>query len=402
CATSRWLRRARPGTRAIAIDWTAWGGIGMAARGSIPKIMEAAGIETLAPEVGIPTVRRELLSGAADEIVVGGRLGMLVEERDATGGLDLDQVQARLAQRARPLAMVGEVTGAPLYGGLIVETRLDPGEQPFLFDHQIDGVPVLPGVMGAEAFAEVASALCPDRIVAGLRDVEFLRPFKFHRMNPATLHLAAVGRPGADDAVLVEVRLSSVLQPKPDAPPQERLHFRASVVLERAALSGKPVVFEPPAEVTVDDGAIYRVYFHGPAYRVLAGVRLEDGEAIGVMRHELPPNARDADAEELVSPRLVELCFQTAGMVDIAERSVLGLPAALGSLRVYPAPEADRLFARVRRREDDDGFDAEVVDAEGNVHVELSGYRTVALPGPTALPELSRPVAEGAVEGATA
>ena len=65
CAMSRSLRRSRPGTRAIAIDWTAWGGIGMAARGSIPKMMAAAGIDLLAPEVGIPTVRRELLSGAA-------------------------------------------------------------------------------------------------------------------------------------------------------------------------------------------------------------------------------------------------------------------------------------------------------------------------------------------------
>ena len=43
-----------PGTRAIAIDWTAWGGIGMATRGSIPKMMEAAGIDMLPPEAGIP------------------------------------------------------------------------------------------------------------------------------------------------------------------------------------------------------------------------------------------------------------------------------------------------------------------------------------------------------------
>ena len=36
CAMSSALRRARPETRTIAIDWTAWGGIGMATRGSIP------------------------------------------------------------------------------------------------------------------------------------------------------------------------------------------------------------------------------------------------------------------------------------------------------------------------------------------------------------------------------
>ena len=57
--------------------------------------------------------------------------------------------------------MVGEVKAARLYGGLEVETTLDPKVQPFLFDHRIDGVPVLPGVMGTEAFAELASVLLP-------------------------------------------------------------------------------------------------------------------------------------------------------------------------------------------------------------------------------------------------
>ena len=55
----------RPETRAIAIDWTAWGGIGMASRGSIPQIMEAAGIDMLPPEAGVPTIRRELWPAAA-------------------------------------------------------------------------------------------------------------------------------------------------------------------------------------------------------------------------------------------------------------------------------------------------------------------------------------------------
>ncbi len=47
CKLTSSFRRTRPQTRGIAIDWTAWGGIGMATRGSIPKIMEMAGIEVL-------------------------------------------------------------------------------------------------------------------------------------------------------------------------------------------------------------------------------------------------------------------------------------------------------------------------------------------------------------------
>ncbi len=47
CKVASSLRRTRPDTRALALDWTAWGGIGMATRGSIPKIMAKAGIELL-------------------------------------------------------------------------------------------------------------------------------------------------------------------------------------------------------------------------------------------------------------------------------------------------------------------------------------------------------------------
>ena len=52
------FRNARPATRGIAVDWTAWAGIGMASRGSIPRMMEAAGIDMLPAEVGIPLIRR--------------------------------------------------------------------------------------------------------------------------------------------------------------------------------------------------------------------------------------------------------------------------------------------------------------------------------------------------------
>ena len=41
------LQRTRPDVRTLTIDWTAWGGIGMATRGSIPKIMAAAARPTV-------------------------------------------------------------------------------------------------------------------------------------------------------------------------------------------------------------------------------------------------------------------------------------------------------------------------------------------------------------------
>ena len=61
----------------------------MATRGSIPKVMELAGIDMLSPAAGVPWIRRELVAGASrGEVVVGQRLGVLTEEVDEDDGLD--------------------------------------------------------------------------------------------------------------------------------------------------------------------------------------------------------------------------------------------------------------------------------------------------------------------------
>ena len=66
-------------TRAIAVDWTAWAEIGMASRGSIPKMMEMAGIDMLPPA---GRHRRACAASsrppaAAARCVVAGALGVL-------------------------------------------------------------------------------------------------------------------------------------------------------------------------------------------------------------------------------------------------------------------------------------------------------------------------------------
>src|SRR5205807_2037344 len=152
CKFTSSFRTTHPATRGIVIDWTAWGGIGMATRGSIPKMMELAGIDMLPPDAAIPVIRRELTAGARlGEVVIGQRLGSLLNEWDVTGGLDT----AALAKSSERLEtqgpMVGKITGVGVYSGLTIETTLDPTVQPFLNDHRIDGTPVLPGVMGMEA-----------------------------------------------------------------------------------------------------------------------------------------------------------------------------------------------------------------------------------------------------------
>ncbi|MCE7959769.1 MAG: SDR family NAD(P)-dependent oxidoreductase, partial [Acidobacteria bacterium ACB2] len=387
CKLTSHLGATRPGTRAIAVDWTAWGGIGMATRGSIPKIMEAAGIDMLPPEAGVPTVRRELTVGSgAREVVVAGKLGILAREWDETGGLDVAKAKAALRSRDRRLLMVGEPKGLSLHGGLSVETTLDPNEQPFLKDHAMEGTPLLPGVMGTETFAELAAFLCPGFHLASVEGLEFERPFKYFRMQPQTLHLAARAVPGEEGELVVSCVLSSVTQPMPELPPQVREHFRGRVRMSRTPAPKPSVEFTPPSRsaLPVERDTVYRIYFHGPAYQVLEAVRVDGGTSVGLMADALPPNAQPPSSASLVAPRLLELCFQAAGLWEVWAMERMALPMAARSVTAYRQPEeaqGRRLYALVSAVGNGASFDARVVDEAGNVYLDLTGYRTVALPG---------------------
>jgi len=409
CKIASNFRTTRPATRAIAIDWTAWGGIGMAARGSIPKMMELAGIDMLPPEAGIPLIRRELTAGGTrGEIVVAQRLGILMNEWDSTGGLDATQMEgsaADVAAQVRPPGappqetpgvMIGRVVSMGLEHGLTIETTLDPKVQPFLYDHQINGKPVLPGVMGIEAFAEAALWMLPGWHIEAVEDVNFLAPLKFYRNDPRTLTTQALISPHGDDLV-AECRLTSERQLPNQLEPQVTTHFTARVRLAKQpptpSDSGPGQEVSPAGHLFEEAAAsqhgpitgaeaIYKVYFHGPAYQVLERTWRDGHRMVGQMAKSLPNHHQPPDRPTLMAPRLIELCFQTAGLLEMDLHNQLGLPMHVDRVCVWrtPGPADEPLIAVVTPDPDHGSYDAEVVDAQGNRYVSLRGYRTVALP----------------------
>ncbi len=382
CKSVSSFRTTRPETRGIAIDWTAWAGIGMASRGSIPKMMAMAGIEMLPPEIGVPVVQREITAaGPGREIVVAGSLGLFVaedHEHDEHGGLDLAAALTAVGTAAGP--MLGVVTGWTLADGLSVRTLLAPVEESFLDHHRIDGTPVLPGVMGIEGFAEVASAATLGWTVVAVEDVAFLAPCKFFRDEPRTLEFAARPRLVGED-VVADCRLVA-RRALANQPEQVTTHFTGRVRLTRGPTPSR-VVAPPPDAAGPIAGAdeIYRVYFHGPAYRVLDAAWRDGDRVVGRLAADLPPNHRRADAPLLVEPRLIELCFQTAGILELGTTGRLGLPLRVGAVEVLAVPDpVGRWRAVVSPRADGRGVDAVVVDDAGHVRIALEAYETIALP----------------------
>jgi acyl transferase domain-containing protein len=376
CKITSSFRTTRPGTRGIAIDWTAWGGIGMATRGSIPKVMEMAGIDMLPPEAGIPLIRRELTSGGTrGEIVIGQNLGVLLKEWDDTGGLDTSKLTIKGP-------MSGKVASAGLFTPLSFETTLDPKIQPFLYDHQIDGTPVLPGVMGVEAFAESALALLPEWHIEAFEEISFLAPFKFYRHEPRTVTVEAVIRPRAGGLV-AQCRLIGYRSLPNQPEPQATTHFTGRVLLTRQVPQSTTVTPVRPGGNLIHASDIYQLYFHGPTYQVVKNAWWNGQQMVGLFSNELSANHHPAELVTSVSPRLIELCFQTAGLWEMGVDSRMGLPLHIDHLGVAPGlSHAARgpFYAVVTRKLDQNCFDAEVVDGSGTRLLQLDGYHTIALP----------------------
>jgi NAD(P)-dependent dehydrogenase (short-subunit alcohol dehydrogenase family) len=378
CKVVSAMRRTRPETRALALDWTAWGGIGMATRGSIPTIMEMAGVQLLPPEAGVAWIRRELASsGFAGEVVVAGRLGLMATEYADHGGVDVERL---VGDGAGP--MVGDVT-ASAHLGLVVTTTLDPVHQPFLDHHRIDGTPVLPGVMGMEAFAEAARLIAPaGHHVVAVEDVAFLAPVKFYRDQPRTLTVTVrvQDAPGGD--LLVHCALTAGRSLPGQDVPQVTTHFTGVVRLGSEEPATETEAGAEPHGRVLEPSEVYALYFHGAAYQVVGSAFADDAAGVARMTDPLPDDRDPADAPLTGLPRHAELCFQTAGLVEAGRDRRLALPASVASYRVLGAPSGGGVQA-VARPDGDGGYDCVVLEeADGRVLARVDGYRTVPLPAP--------------------
>lgn len=362
----------------------------MASRGYIPRLMKLAGIEMLNPLQAAPLVRAELLAGEDCEVILAGAMGQLEAASNADGGLDLELANEALRVGKPIHTMLSRVTGMSLNDGILLEADLDPNNEPFLKDHALNGIPVLPGVMGIEGFTvaakHIASVLGSARAgfeVVRLDDIKFLTPFKFYRNQPRrSAWKARVLR--TVEGLVADVSLESDMLLHNKTVEHMR-HFSGRVILQPQVDHQDMIVAAPKwnGAYTVQAAEIYRLYFHGPSFQVLAGVQRSGELVLGKLQHDLP--AITAGRQTLFStPILLELCLQTAGVWEAGLTGTLGLPSSIGQLRLHKnKTNGAAIFAEVSPSRLQDGsliFDARVVDAKGRVYLEIDNYRTSPLP----------------------
>jgi hypothetical protein len=304
--------------------------------------------------------------------------------------------------------MFSRVVGYSVADGLTLEAELDPASEAFLQDHALNGVPLLPGVMGIEGFAvaaqHIASILGSEGggfRVSRLEEIHFLAPFKFHRHQPRRITWKAQAvRQGRGLAVTVRLESTPLVLGQAAETVQ---HFRGKVYLQPVATPLTAAHVTPPywnGAYTVPAADIYHLYFHGPTFQVLAGVQRAGAQVLGKMRMDLPPIVSQAEGLT-TAPLLLELALQTAGIWEAGETGVLALPRAIGQMTLHHLTPSDSpIYAEVTPGAAFDGarcFNARVVDAAGRVYLELQDYQTSPLPYRVAAELLAplRPLVDG-------
>lgn len=151
-ATESWAASGRDRT-ALAIEWSLWGGAGMGERLGTVERLAAQGVDALSVDDALDAFVGLLAGNAIGTAVVTSRFGP----------------PPALSLGASELPMLRFVDEPRVHFPgveLVTETSISHGRDPYLADHVVEGLAVLPGVMGLEAMSQVAAALMPlgDRI----------------------------------------------------------------------------------------------------------------------------------------------------------------------------------------------------------------------------------------------
>ncbi|MFD6153506.1 SDR family NAD(P)-dependent oxidoreductase [Streptomyces sp. NPDC060243] len=247
------LREDLPGCRCVALEWSVWAGAGMGERLGVLESLIREGIAPIPADDGIAMLRHVLADpDTPDTLVVMG----------STSGLPT----LTLGQPDLPLRRFTERVRVHVPGvELVADSELSAATDPYLADHLLDGVLLLPAVLGMEAMAQAAAALTGRDTPPVLERAEFLRPVAVPPDGATTIRVAVLTTgPGTVRAVI----RSGETDFRAD-------HFRADLRYgPREPLPEGPPV--PPGVAPALDPArdMYGpVLFQGTRFQRLAGYR---------------------------------------------------------------------------------------------------------------------------------
>ncbi|GAB3159102.1 type I polyketide synthase [Micromonospora sonneratiae] len=347
-----------PEVRWINVEWSAWAETGMGVRLGVLDNLIRQGLTPIPVAAGTDLLLRVMATPALpSSVLVAGRLPVTPTLEWEDG----ESVGSRFLEH-RSVHTPGVE--------LVAEAHLSLGTDPYLADHRIDGVPVLPAVLGLEAMAQAATALGAKSVPASFRDIRLTRPITVPERGRRIVRVAALAGDDGNASVVV----------RSDETGFAADHFTACY--DVAADPPPPARSGTPYPL-IDAGPLYGpLFFHGPGFHRVRGYRglsayrctaLIDADPDAAWfgpfqdrRLELgDPGARDA--------------FLHALQGCVPDRRVL--PVGVDRVDIHRRPEGIVALDAVQRAEEEDEylFDLTVTDAGGSVVEQWHGLRLRAV-----------------------
>ena len=389
----RWVGR-RLDIMATTIAWAPWSDIGMATRGSVEKALKSAGIDFIPPRRGAEILAEEIeIISDNVEVVVAGKLGPFAE--DAFGASQHEppmQTALRSSVKWAGQHVVIEDQKPGQY--LQAKVMLDPAH-PLLAHHRIDRACVLPGVGGLEIMTAAASELDRDNRPYVVEALEFVRPIKLFKNEKLEIELEVTRVDTAQDEPMLHAQICSwVTDKQGNKVGERRVHHRARLRKASSPPPRKDTVSStlPRNGIFIHHSDIYKVFFHGPAFRFLDHVFLD--EAASQATFGFMNTAQQDSMFQTHGPAALESCFQACAAYAIETQGVMALPVGVERLDILsPAgsPAVGRLTFKGVAEDPATGrrrflFDAAVVDERNQLIIEAAGISMIEIPGDARFP----------------
>ena len=352
-----------PECRCLALEWSIWSGVGMGERLGRVDALAAQGITAISPDQAWDVLQRVLATpGMPVAVLITGRMGRPVP----TLAVDLPELSL--------LRFLDEVRVHLPGVELVVETDLSVDSDPYLADHVLDGARLVPGVMGLEAMAQVATALAEVQRQPIFQQVEFLRPLIVPELGEERIRIAALVRaPGQIDVV---VRAAQTGFQVDHIRATCRFDVRAELAACRepsAAPRGPELELDPSSELygklLFHSGRFQRIesYRHIAATGCVAAVGPEPKvEWFGPYRPQdlllADPGARDAAVHAL------QVCVPDATLLPLGVEEIAPGPSTQAGPSLVHAVERAHVG-------DEFTYDVDVTDARGNLRERWVGLR---------------------------
>jgi NAD(P)-dependent dehydrogenase (short-subunit alcohol dehydrogenase family) len=392
----RWA--AHP-VRVVAINWGPWAGSGMVSDATRQQF-EARGVVPIAHDAGRAFFLDEILRGPLDavEIIAGqgpwekheSEVALPQPEPVSPPNAKVENgtgqpaplrspVNADVPPSRWPLLWEPSPKAPRTNGDLHLYRTLSLEQDPYLMEHLLDGIPVLPAAAALELMAEAVAELWPDWQVNSVSDFRQLRGIRFDTAEVPVALVAKASTHG--DAQGFEVGVA--ITPDPDGLP----FYRATVHLSNMPL--EPVPFSPPVRhepFTRKPAEFYRDWlFHGPCFQTVT--RVHGLDHLGLLADAAPtsPGAWRPGSwhDWLFDPGLIDAGPQMALVWTRAQWDRSALPNRFARVSRFGSVSggALRMHFRVNASRDRDHVRADIAyfdAASGMIKLLVEGMECTA------------------------